>query len=228
MKGEIVRPEGMVASARSLQPRLRTVLLACGILAPLVYVTATLLGAARWEGYDATSQTVSELFAIGAPSKSLVDPMFFTYAALWIALGVGVWMAAAGRIGIRIAAIGLIGKEVEGLLVQSFFPMHMRGVATTTNDPLHGALTFVGVIFYLCAMAFGSGAFGRRFRIYSIATLLVCLGAAILAGLDAPRMVADEPTPWMGVFERITIFGYLLWGAVLAVGLLRTRKGSQP
>ena len=54
----------------------RKTLLVCGIVASLLYVIATVLGAMRWEGYSATSQTVSELFAIDAPSKSLVDPLF--------------------------------------------------------------------------------------------------------------------------------------------------------
>jgi hypothetical protein len=44
-------------------------------------------------------------------------------------------------------------------------------------------------------------------------------------------MVANEPTPWMGVWERINIFAYLLWALVLAIGLLRApvqRQGDGP
>ncbi|GEM_PF-3621098 len=29
-------------------------------------------------------------------------------------------------------------------------------------------------------------------------------------------MVANQPTPWMGVFARINIFAYMLWVAPLA------------
>jgi hypothetical protein len=32
----------------------------------------------------------------------------------------------------------------------------------------------------------------------------------------------------MGVWERITIFGYLLWGVVLAIGLLRAPDATAP
>jgi Protein of unknown function (DUF998) len=199
----------------------RKTLLVCGIVASLLYVIATVLGAMRWEGYSATSQTVSELFAIDAPSKSLVDPLFVIYSILWIAFGVGVWQSAGPTRVLRIAAVGLIGKEVEGLVVQLFFPMHQRGVATTANDPLHGILTYVGVAFFLTAISFAATAFGRRFRLYSIATLLVCIAFGTLTGLDVPRMVGNQPTPWMGLFERINIFSYLLWAAVLAMMLLR-------
>jgi hypothetical protein len=45
----------------------------------------------------------------------------------------------------------------------------------------------------------------------------------VLTGLDQPRLAANLPTPWMGVWERISIFGYMLWVAVLAIALLRAQ-----
>ena len=196
-------------------------LLVCGIVASPLYALATILGAMDFDGYSTTSQTVSELFAIGAPSKSLVDPLLITYSILWFAFGVGVWYSAGRQRALRVAAVGLIGKEVTGLVVQLFFPMHLRGFEGTSSDPAHGVLTFVGVLFFLTAIGFGSAALGKRFRLYSIGTLLICAVFGALTGLDIERMVANEPTPWMGVWERITIFAYLLWAVVFAIGLLR-------
>ncbi len=37
--------------------------------------------------------------------------------------------------------------------------------------------------------------------------------------------IANLLMPWLGVEERITIYGYLLW-AVLAIVLLREEKGQ--
>jgi hypothetical protein len=37
-------------------------------------------------------------------------------------------------------------------------------------------------------------------------------------------MAANEPTPWMGIEERINIYATMLWVAVLAIGLLRAQK----
>ena len=34
-------------------------------------------------------------------------------------------------------------------------------------------------------------------------------------------MQPNLPTPWVGVRERINIYGYMLWMAVLAIALLR-------
>jgi hypothetical protein len=226
MKTLITGSNGMVGQGVTRHLTVRKVLLACGILAPLLYVAATILGALRWDAYSSTSQTVSELFAIGAPSKSLVDPLLVAYSVLWIAFGVGVWLSAGRKRALRIAAVGLIGKEVEGLVVQLFFPMHLRGVEGTSTDPLHGVLTYVGVLSFLIAMGFGAMAFGKRFRFYSIGTLLVSVVFVTLTGLYVPRLAANQPTPWMGVWERIGIFSYLLWAIVLAIGLLRAQSDS--
>jgi hypothetical protein len=107
----------------------RKVLLVCGILSSLLYVAINLLGAMRWEGYSSTSQTVSELIAIDAPTRPLVVPLFVTYALLVYAFGVGVWQSASRKHALRFADVGLVGKEILGLVVTLFFPMHLRGVA---------------------------------------------------------------------------------------------------
>jgi hypothetical protein len=71
------------------------------------------------------------------------------------------------------------------------------------------------------AMGFGAVAFGTRFRVYSIATMAVLIVFGALTSLQAPAVQADLPTPWVGVWERINIGGFLLWVIVLAVMLLR-------
>jgi hypothetical protein len=45
-----------------------------------------------------------------------------------------------------------------------------------------------------------------------------------LVGLDASKVQANLPTPWVGVWERISIGVFLLWVMVLAVALLRVRE----
>jgi hypothetical protein len=54
---------------------LRKILLVCGILAALLYVGSDILAAMRWEGYSYTAQTVSELRAVGAPTRAFLVPI---------------------------------------------------------------------------------------------------------------------------------------------------------
>ena len=79
----------------------------------------------------------------------------------------------------------------------------------------------------LTAIGFGAAAFGKWFRFYSIATIVILLVFGVLTGLDAPRIEANLPTPWVGVTERIDIGVFLLWVVVLAVALLGT-QGDKP
>jgi hypothetical protein len=46
----------------------------------------------------------------------------------------------------------------------------------------------------------------------------------VLTSLQAGKMVADEPTPWMGLTERINIYATMLWVTVLAIGLLGAKE----
>jgi hypothetical protein len=49
----------------------RRILLLCGVLSPLLYAVADALAGMRWEGYSFRDHTISELGAIGAPSRPL-------------------------------------------------------------------------------------------------------------------------------------------------------------
>jgi len=72
-------------------------------------------------------------------------------------------------------------------------------------------------------MGFGAAAFAKRFRFYSFATIAILAGCGTVTGLAAPRIQANLPTPWIGVWERINIGVFLVWVAMLATTLLRGR-----
>lgn len=201
----------------------RKVLLVCGILSSLLYIATVVLAPMLWESYSSTSQTVSELIAINAPTRPLVAPLFVAYSVLVIAFGLGVWGSAGGKRALQFTAVGLVGKEVLGSVVTLFFPMHLRGVETTLSDTMHGTLTFVGVLFMLLALGAGAAAFEKPFRFYSIGTILLLVVGGVLTGLDAPQLAANLPTPWMGVWERVNIYAYMLWVVVLSTVLLRAQ-----
>jgi hypothetical protein len=206
---------------------LKKVLLVCGILSSLLYVAMNVIGAMQYEGYSSASQTISELSAIGAPSRPLWLPICIVYEVLMIAFGWGVWMSAGGKRALRVVGGFLFSFGVIGF-AWPFASMHQREVLAagggTLTDTLHIILGMVSVLFMLMAIAFGAAAFGKRFRLYSIATILVLLVFGALTGMDSPRMAGNLPTPWMGVWERISILGFLVWVVVLAIILLRVAK----
>jgi Protein of unknown function (DUF998) len=104
-------------------------------------------------------------------------------------------------------------------------PMHLREALAagggTRSDTMHIVLGSVTVLLMLLAIGFGAAAFGKWFRLYCIASMVVLVAFGALTFLDAPRVGANLPTPWLGVWERINIGVFLLWVVVLALALLR-------
>jgi hypothetical protein len=194
----------------------RKLLLLCGILSSLVYVGGDLLAAMRYEGYSYTSQAISELSAVGAPTASFLLLFYVVYDLLLIAFGFGVWSSARDNRALRISADLLIAIGLVGF-VWMLFPMHQRGAAMAFTDIMHIVIAAVQVLLILTAIGFGAAAFGKRFRLYSIATLAVLVVSGIVTGMDGARLAANAPTPWLGVTERINLGAYLLWVAVLAL-----------
>ena len=198
----------------------RKVSLVCGILSSLLYVVMNVLGAMQWESYDTASQTVSELSSISAPSRPLWVLLGTVYQVLVIVFGWGVFASAGRNRALRIVGGLLLAYGVIGLMAP-FVPKHQRGAEGTLTDTLHKALTMVTVLLMLAAIGFGAAAFGKRFRLYSIATIVILLVFGALTSLDIPRLEANQPTPWVGVNERINIGVFLLWVVVVAIALLR-------
>src|SRR5829696_3174932 len=135
-----VRP--IPAAARN--EMMRTILLACGILSSLLYVATDLLGGLRYPGYDFTSQAVSELMAVGAPSERFVDPLFIAYGVLALAFGVGLFREGAGLSRALRTSGALFGiSAIIGFTGPTLFEMHQRGAADSASDRPHIVLTGV-------------------------------------------------------------------------------------
>jgi hypothetical protein len=128
---------------------LRKLLLVCGILSSPLYVGADVLAAMRYEGYSYASQTVSELSAIGAPSRPLIVPLYLTYSVLMIAFALGVWGSVGRNRGLRVVAGLLVGYGAFGF-VGPFTSMNQRAVLAagggTLTDTLHIISAMVAAI----------------------------------------------------------------------------------
>ncbi len=198
----------------------RKVLFICGILSSLLYGAMNVCVPMLWEGYSSAAQTVSELSAIGAPTRQLWLLLVIPYTLLVVAFGWGVWLSAGRNRPLRVVGGLLIAHGIIGLF---WPPMHLRGAEFTLTDTLHIVFALVTVLIFLLEIGFGAAAFGRRFRLYSLGTMVLFTVFGVLTGLDGPRIAANLPTPWVGVWECINIFGYLLWVVVLAIALLRAR-----
>ena len=151
--------------------------------------------AREWQGYSSASQAVSELSAIGAPTRPLWAIPGALYTILVIAFGWGTWKSADGnqplrRVGGLIVAYGALG------LLWPFASMHLRETLAagggTASDTMHIALSAVTVVLMLLLAAINENValfsqfvfqpFGRLS--YSVPN---CRGTNVLAGAVSPK-----------------------------------------
>jgi Protein of unknown function (DUF998) len=207
----------------------RKILLGCGIVSSVLYVVSDVIGSLRYPGYRYADQEFSELTAQGSPVRPLMIALNeIPYTLLVSAFAVGVWTSARPKRAGRITGAMLLGYAAFGMAGGAVFPMKPREALAagegTLRNTMHIPATMVMSLFILLAMGFGATLLGKRFRYYSYATIAILIVFGVLTSLQAGKMVADEPTPWMGLTERINIYATMLWVAVLAIGLLRAQK----
>jgi hypothetical protein len=204
---------------------LRKILLFCGVLSSIYYIAVNIIVAMQYEGYNPATYTVSELSAIDTPTRQLWVSLIAVYTMLLITFGWGTWMLAIRNRPLRVTGGLIIFYGIVGIF---WPPMHQREVLAagggTLTDTMHIVFTMVTGALMLLAIGFAATALGKRFCIYSVVTILVILGFGVLTGMDSPKMEANQPTPWIGVWERISIGAEMLWVAVLSITLLRKEK----
>ncbi|MBL0743022.1 DUF998 domain-containing protein [Chryseolinea lacunae] len=202
-------------------PVFEKILLTCGILSSCWYVAINIYVPLRYKGYSLSSLTISELSALGSPTRTLWLLAVIPYLILFAAFGWGLLKTSQQKSPLR--KIGAL------ILAYCFFngywpPMHARGEEPTLTDTLHIVWAAVTVILMLVIMALGAKAFGKAFRWYTILSILFLIVFGALTSLEAPNIPVNKPTPMIGVWERINIGIYLCWIAALSAGALRTVK----
>jgi hypothetical protein len=207
----------------------RQALLACGMLYAVLYpVVNDAIAATLYDGYSRMSRAVSELSATGAPPRPFLTTVGPIFSLLQIGFGVGMWQSAQGKRSIRIAGVIVVTHGVMSLL-WVFAPMSDRDViaagGATSADTMHLVLSAATGLLVATYVACFAVAFGWPFRLYSVLTLTTALVFGRLSA-QVEQIEAGDPTPYMGLLERIGIGAWLLWMAVASLVLLRRNRAQ--
>ena len=194
-------------------------LLVCGVISSVLYLASIdVIAALRHPEYhNYSAQMVSELMAVGAPTRELLLYLFIPYNGLVFAFCAGVWRCA-GR-ATRLTSAALLGFAVLSTAGLLLYPMDLRGTPDSLRNGPHIAATAVQSMFVLAAIVCGSVVHGRRFRLYSLATLAIVVAFGILAAYLARPM--PGPTPWIGIAERVNIYATMIWISILSLTLVK-------
>lgn len=190
---------------------LNKVLIICGILAPLLFIFTDILAGILYTGYNFIYQSLNELSAVGAPTRSLVVLLNLVYNLILIAFVLGIWVSSDRNRLLRITALMILGNAIV-TLIWAFFPMQL-GEAPSNINVVLGALS---MIFFLLAIGFGAATYKNWFRLFSIGILATFLILAIFGFIVA--------TSSIGAQERTMTYSYVLWLAVLSILLLRIKS----
>jgi hypothetical protein len=205
--------------------------LACGTLAPPVYLGAVVLGGAYYPGYKPLFQAVSELIAAGAPNKIVLDVVFFFCSLLIALFSFGIFMlvnrtsSPEARTAAKLGSLSLAGMSFLGLLILAF-PIDPHGSPATLSGSIHvvlasvmsaGSLPTVLLIgFWLSKQPSQKG-----LALYSFIT---AASLFVVGGITAVIFFSDNPL--LGAFERMTFALFLQWLLILAWKLFEAEHFS--
>jgi hypothetical protein len=225
--GAVIRSPGTTSFGLvERHPILPRLLLTFGVLASIYHVVVyEAVAATFYPGYDPISRPVSELTATYAPTRPILVPLLFVFDLLMIPFWFGVWRAARGNRALRLTSGLMLGFRALALLAFPF-PMVADEVlgANTIHTIIWGVLT---PLLMLAGIGASAAAFGKRFRVYAILTLVALIACSVWTGMLAAQANAGETVRWFGLAERALIGVWLQWVAVLAIVLLRG-QGERP
>ncbi len=223
MKTPIAGSSDLPAPASAPPLSIRQGLLVCGIASSLLYAAMDVIGGTRWQNYSWMSMEFSRLSALGAPSRPIHLVLNPIYTLLVVAFGLGIWWSAGEKLARRVVGGALIVYGLVSFTWPQFFPEDLTAPVSAFTNTMHILIAAATVISWMLILGFGATAFGKRFRLYSIGTLLtVLLFGGVLITPQAGAMAAGQPTPWLGLTERINLYSFMLWVVVLAITLLRS------
>src|SRR4030095_10515690 len=95
---------------------LNKLLLVCGILSSLWYIAINIIVPIQDPGYNVASQTVSELSAIGSPTRVLWNLLCPFYSLLIIPFGWGIWLTSGHNRKLRVVGAMILMYGFTGFL----------------------------------------------------------------------------------------------------------------
>lgn len=193
--------------------------LVCGLVGPALAPATDVLAWSRWQAYRPTTQSISELTALGAPTRTLTTALGLVRD---VSLGVfasGVTRSASEDRALQAAGRFILANAAVDALATTFIP---RDNAEPTWSRRNTANTLVMATGVACSIgAMGAGAVARVgwFRVISAGIPVSYAGLTLLVLALPGRRTAEAAAT--GAQERTMAYAYQLWVAALAGVLMR-------
>lgn len=191
------------------------------IISLLSYAAMVVFSPLAYPGYNWMSMAVSELSAVGAPSKTLAEQLNSLFGPCGIVGIMAVCVGAANfkskclRIGIYLFAI----MEWVTIVGYNMFPWVANTSGFNLQNMIHLAITAF-VVFCSIAALIVIIVGAKKEKLKSLGTWgMVCLGAMFVGAIGTMVL----PNDFFGIAERFSTFSVVVFNAVLGYYLLSGR-----
>lgn len=201
-----------------------------GIVNLLLYLTADVVFGLLTPDYMFREHAVSELMLTGAEYKAQVSAIIFASSVAGLAFGIGFLLhfpLTRYRL-LFVAGVLLTVSALSTSMTSTIFPQDARDAEATFAGTMH--LTLVGlnvlitiIAMLLCGMGFNKEFGWKQFRLYSFITLVLMASGGVVS-----TVFIQNDIHWLGVTERLSIYAYFVWNAVMAWMLLEHFKVRDP
>ena len=185
----------------------------CGVLSLLSYLAMVIFSQLAYPGYDWMRMAVSELSAVGAPSRELAAQLNSLFGPCGIVSVMAVCVAAAGcRTGkLRLGVYCFAAMEWLCMVGYSCFPWVSEADHLIFQNVMHLAITVLVVLLSIVSLVLIAVS-ARKENLRSLGIWAgICLAAMLVGavGTNAP------PQSVFGIFERLSTMSAVVFNAVL-------------
>lgn len=196
-----------------------------GIIAPLFYILAVVIGGYLVQGYSHLYNSISELTVSNAPKIPIIYILFFIYNILVVLFGAGLYhdLKTACNNKPKIASLMIITIGLLGIAML-YYVQDPRTGPISFNGMMHIILAAISsilsmAIIILSGLSFRSDPKLKKFTKYSF----ISFGIVFITGGIAAITTANNSL-YGGLFERFTIGAFMQWLFVIATALLREAR----
>jgi hypothetical membrane protein len=196
------------------------ILMSSGMLAVIFYAIHVIYGGLLWKGYSHLHQPISDLTAIGAPDRVLMQTFTTTYGILALIFALTFTITEHKRHNKFLFLGGILFVMLHILsLSYGLFPENLPGQTVSLQGKMHIIITALIVPFTILTPLISGFGFiketgWKTFGIYSMITGILI---TILGGLSA--IFYMDKLPYFGLMERLNIGVLQLWTFFLSLKL---------
>lgn len=207
---------------------LLTVLAACGLIAPLLFVALVLVAAGQYDGYNHAEQAISELGGAGAETPIVQNINFFIVGVLIMAFAVGLYggIKHTGAFWLGTVLIGFFGLSsgIGNALLNCDPGCEFESVEGSLHN-ITGLAGFLAAVAGMLLIA-GSLKLDERWRSLHTYTLLTAVAAFVSLAVWIVSKGNDLESV-DGLLQRIFVGIWLLWVGVMALRLLSISRSGE-